>query len=997
MSIITSFTLRSLKKNRVRSIVSIIGIALSCALITAIFTTVTSLQGSIVQSALASSGSWEVSFSNLSTEAVGSLEGDEHVQELAVGYELGSATMTASQDSQQRSYLTVKSLPKTVVGTREAVSTEDSEDVTVATVYELASGRMPTSAGEIVLPEYLMGETPTNCGIHSDGAIELGSIVTLEQGQRVRTSQDGVQGIQSAADVIAEYEGTDATEELANVQQATYTVVGFTSGWNTGYTGEISSSAAGQVALVAPMSAEEAGTRALAYAYASTNLSTYGDIQSWSDEVCGIGSPLETGTVTVAIIHDNLLRYQGKTDDRALWSSLWMFAAILVAIVVLASVSLVYTSFAISVTERTRQLGLLSGIGASARQLRQSVISEALMLGAVGIPAGIALGIAGTAATLSFMRSMLTSLELGLMSLHVDWRVIALAIGISLVTLLVSAWIPAIRASRVSAVDAMRQTSAVRLRKGRGRIGGRIASALFGVPGLVAHRNLTRSSSRSRVVVASLAVSVMLVVVCGCIDAYISPLADVAGNSSMPTGTDIAFMLSFHTNGTEDSSADVSASFAEARSEAAKISGVSEKGVLGASTASATMPTSMVGSEASARLTNNEAGILGTTPSDLYSWEYVSDESDDAEGLGFFSNDGSYTGHLNVYYLADSEWRAYVRQLGLSEDQYCDSSSPVAIGVGSLSYSDADEGRYVTLKNSLNTGTVTLYGAPNAAENFDETYTYFGAFTTEDGEVRLTYTGLDANGNVCIKTLPTSEATSIRELQVGAVANELPSILSGVGANANFPAVILPMSAMENFASLSGDDSGSSATATLYLSAENDVAATKQLNSLASKLSSENSSIYAYVYDVARVTRTNIDSANLIRLLVALFSVITMLIALANVFNTLTNSIILRTREFAVLKSVGMGDAAFRRMMLYECASYALRGLVFGLLLSLGFSYLMWRAMNVSFEGMGVVLSLPYVLIAVAGTAVVLLTSALYALHRSNAQNVVEALRMDTV
>ena len=44
MSVMTSFTRRSLAKNRMRTVVSIVGIALSVALITAIWTTVASLQ-----------------------------------------------------------------------------------------------------------------------------------------------------------------------------------------------------------------------------------------------------------------------------------------------------------------------------------------------------------------------------------------------------------------------------------------------------------------------------------------------------------------------------------------------------------------------------------------------------------------------------------------------------------------------------------------------------------------------------------------------------------------------------------------------------------------------------------------------------------------------------------------------------------------------------------------------------------------------------------------
>ncbi|MFR3092732.1 MAG: ABC transporter permease, partial [Eggerthella lenta] len=108
--------------------------------------------------------------------------------------------------------------------------------------------------------------------------------------------------------------------------------------------------------------------------------------------------------------------------------------------------------------------------------------------------------------------------------------------------MLVSAWVPSARAARVSAVDAIRQTQDVRLSKraekgassqapaaGRVKLG--IAGRLFGIPGFVAHRNLSRSATRGRTVVASLAVSVTLVVVAGSTALYLAPLSDRASSS----------------------------------------------------------------------------------------------------------------------------------------------------------------------------------------------------------------------------------------------------------------------------------------------------------------------------------------------------------------------------------------------------------------------------------------------------------------------------------
>ena len=114
-------------------------------------------------------------------------------------------------------------------------------------------------------------------------------------------------------------------------------------------------------------------------------------------------------------------------------------------------------------------------------------------------------------------------------------------------------------------------------------------------------------------------------------------------------------------------------------------------------------------------------------------------------------------------------------------------------------------------------------------------------------------------------------------------------------------------------------------------------------------------------------------------------------------FNTLSTSIILRRREFAVLTSIGMGGHAFRRMIARECASYAVRGLGIGLVIAAGVSYLLYLSMDVSFSGVGFAMPPLWVAVAVTAVLVVLVLSVVYALRRCRAAHVVEALRDDAL
>ena len=156
-------------------------------------------------------------------------------------------------------------------------------------------------------------------------------------------------------------------------------------------------------------------------------------------------------------------------------------------------------------------------------------------------------------------------------------------------------------------------------------------------------------------------------------------------------------------------------------------------------------------------------------------------------------------------------------------------------------------------------------------------------------------------------------------------------------------------------------------------------------------------------YPELDITYTNVAQSKLQSRLMAItvntfiycFAVITGLIAVANVFNTLANALILRRREFAMLKSIGMGNRAFRRMIAYECASYALRGFVIGFVLAAFASFGLYQSMALSYSTYE--FQLPWLQIGVSAVIVlaVILVSVAYALARTRAASIVEALRTE--
>lgn len=157
------------------------------------------------------------------------------------------------------------------------------------------------------------------------------------------------------------------------------------------------------------------------------------------------------------------------------------------------------------------------------------------------------------------------------------------------------------------------------------------------------------------------------------------------------------------------------------------------------------------------------------------------------------------------------------------------------------------------------------------------------------------------------------------------------------------------------------------------------------------------------IHDFSTARRNDLLVAQTLLLFMSLFAGIMLLISMSNVFNTLCNSMILRTSEFAILRSVGMSEKQFRLMIFYECARYALRGLAWGSLISMGAYWLFWKNVIMRFDsaivGERMAFSIPWISFISAGVCVmvVLAISVLYALHKTKARNIVEVLRNEAI
>ena len=207
------------------------------------------------------------------------------------------------------------------------------------------------------------------------------------------------------------------------------------------------------------------------------------------------------------MFNTELLRYMGLVDDGATMTTLYMLVAVIIAIIVIGSVSLIYNAFAISLSERSRYLGMLSSVGATKAQKRSSVFFEGAVLGAIAIPIGMVCGLVGIGITFHFISPMMQqsfSLQVPL-RLAVSVPSLLMAVVISALTIFISAWLPAHRASRITAIEAIRQTGDIKLKQRTVRTSP-FTRKIFGFTAELGLKNLKRNQGRYRATVFSLVI-----------------------------------------------------------------------------------------------------------------------------------------------------------------------------------------------------------------------------------------------------------------------------------------------------------------------------------------------------------------------------------------------------------------------------------------------------------------------------------------------------------
>ncbi len=462
MNVLNRLTFRHLAKNKKRTVVTIIGVILCTAMICGVSTLVGSFRNYMMENAVYSSGDYHAAVTGLNAEQLQQLQDNGQVQDAAVGRIAGYALLSGGKNA-DKPYLYV-------------------EELTTAAVprlpVHLREGRLPQNPGELLVSAH----------IASNGGVQLavGDTLTLELGSRELNGETLLQDTPYT-------EG----ETLRRGSSRTYTVVGIMERLGTGTE---PFDAPGFTAFsYLDESAIAAGDSLTAYVRLKKPSQAF---DNWPAIANGLG-----GVHTV--MNRDYLMYFGAFSNDGMDAAFTSLATILIALIMVGSVSVIYNAFAISTAERKKQFGLLASVGATPKQIRHSVAMEGVFIGLVGIPVGIAAGIGGIAVTLQVVGSLLGDLITHSVPLHlwVSPTLTVLAAAVAAVTIAIAVWVPARRAARTSPMEAIRTTGDIRT----GRVKrNRLSRKVFGFEADLALKQTQRNRRRYRATIFSLFISVVL-------------------------------------------------------------------------------------------------------------------------------------------------------------------------------------------------------------------------------------------------------------------------------------------------------------------------------------------------------------------------------------------------------------------------------------------------------------------------------------------------------
>ena len=856
MDILKKFTKKNLKLNKKRTIVTIIGIMLSTALICAVAGMVSSTQKTLANAMRADHGNYHMRFENVPAEELKFIEENVNVESYFLTKNVGYAKLDGSINS-GKPYLFLMEFDRNAL--------QNSS-------FKIVEGRLPENENEVVISQHII----------DNGGVELkvGDTLSLDVGTR-RLVDDGSVLSQSNP-YLGEEESQEENlqEEITDTEHKTYTIVGIIE--RPSYELE-DYQAPGYTIITYSDNINNTDV-----ANISVLFNNVGDYEETTEQIVNTVKE-DTGVDISTVANVNVIRFDGGLSENTM-NVLYGIAGVIIVIIVVSSVFVIRNSFAISVAEKTKQYGMLASVGATKKQIRKTVLLEGTYIGAIAIPLGILCGIIAIVVLLWIVNYLIGDMMDGVVFIYnVPLLPILLSIVISAITIYLSCIIPAIRASRISPIEAIRGNEDIKIKAKKIKTS-KLTKKIFGIGGVIASKNLKRNKKKYRTTVISLVVSIAIFI-------SLSSFLDYGKRAVGLYYTDMKYNVDVY-NG------DI-----ELYNEIAQLNNIDDYSY--SFTTSAIIDIEKYGSE------------YGKKISEINRAYY-----EEAE------RETEYQDTIAVIMFNNNYFKKFIKELGLNENDY-----------KNIAILEDDEFEY----------------------NEDGTSVLRNYYNIKEGETIT----INLNGEE-------------RQVTIAKRSDQRPMGFEGSYATGGW--IFVSEDFME-------DKENEVITTGMYINSSDASQLERDINNI---IADNDSYKNVHITNLAEFA----DQERRILLLVSIFlygfiTVIT-LIGVTNIFNTITTNMILRSKEFANLKSIGMTTKEFNKMIRLESLLYGLKSLLIGIPIGLLGSFCIYQAFKNSVD-FGYMIPWVSILISIIFVFIIVGATMKYSLSKINKQNIIETIRQDNI
>ena len=866
MNTLNKITIKNLKLNKTRTLVALLGIILAVGLISAVVGLGSSLHKTMVATTIQDTGDYHIKYKELDSDSLDKIITNKKNDYYYYVKEVGLAPV------------------KTTNNMKKFVRIVEYDDKTIKYNHvKIKEGRLPKNDNEVVVQKSMydydfdkkIGDTIT-VSINPLKDLDLNKIMELNN-----LSEDEL-------NKILKEENTKSIEELENKYLNNYNI-------SDGKEYKI-------VGIIYDLGYEidEFSTPTYTVITYNNNISNptevyvkYKSVLDTLKNTCSIVTDskddynkcIKSSDGFVATknyqLNESLLNLYGIGVSAETKKFIILSILALLGVISICCIIIIKNSFNISVTERYKQYGMLSSIGTTKSQLKRNVLFEGLLEGIIAIPFGILFGMLVTKGLVLSSNKLLFEAFGGSSTMQFSMPLLAILVIIivSAITILISCLVPAIKISKISPIEAIRNNNEIKIKKKKLKPN-RIIKKIFGIGGVLADKSLKRSRKKYRTIVISVTISVILFIV-------ISTGTNVLKKEVERMYKQINFNVTIIANDPDSSKAKSTLPIFK---DIAKHNSVSR-----------------------------------------YAYEYIlHDVFVNRDNLTdkykeFMDNDEDYV-NVPISIINDSEFSKISNNADVLEGAIIHNK-----------FEDTDDVEYDMYKSKI----VNIMYADNKKIDIK---------IVGDVDVDKTIIRNYVDGVLFI-----SES----------YANKYPDLYK-YGSLSNMNIYSKDSKALEKYV--------------------------------------------AETYKESEVMAANMDELFkaeeriilIMNIFVYTFIVIITLISITNIFNTISTNMMLRKKEFAMLRAMGMTDEEFNRMIFLESMLYALKALLYGLVISF---ILLYYIINLNSKASfasklgSLFSSLPYlnIIIAILVVTLVILSTMIYSIKKINKQNVIETIRNDNI